>query len=213
MIAARSVEGDRARHDLGGSSSGGATATTRSERRGRGVAGSTVGASVGSRAGQAGATRDRGSRWNRPIRAERAGRQRQPGVAVARGTGAAARGAPPPGRCPRRRARRVEDRRSRQQRPTLDEDELRGDGHERADVAEAVVLERRERLEVRPGEVTERHGQDVELALLDEGEQQRERAVELGHLGPWWRASGRRPSPNRTAGPAGPGPATAPGPP
>ena len=41
---------------------------------------------------------------------------------------------------------------------------------------------RRQRIEVRVGERAERHGQDVELACLDERQQKRERALELGQL-------------------------------
>ena len=64
----------------------------------------------------------------------------------------------------------------RQHRPALDEDELAGDGDERADVAEPVVVERGERIEVGLGEVAERHREDVELAGFDERQEQAERA-------------------------------------
>ena len=96
-------------------------------------------------------------------------------------------------------------RRPRQHRPALDEDELRGDRDERADVAEPVGLERRQRLEIGVGEAAERDGQDVELARLDEREQQPERAVELGDR-TCVAVSGRRPSPN---GPPATGPSPA----
>ena len=51
-----------------------------------------------------------------------------------------------------------------------------------ADVAEPVRLEPAERVEVGVGQGAERDGQDVELARLDERQQERERPVELGHL-------------------------------
>ena len=71
---------------------------------------------------------------------------------------------------------------ARQHRPALDQDQLAGDRDERADVAEPVRLEPPERVEIGLGEGAERDGQDVELARLDERQQEPERAVELGHL-------------------------------
>ena len=81
-----------------------------------------------------------------------------------------------------RQGRRVQDDPTRQHRAALDQDELARDGHERADVAQPVRVERRERIQVRLREPAERHGQHVELARLDEREEQGERAFELGHL-------------------------------
>ena len=72
----------------------------------------------------------------------------------------------------------VVSRPPRQHRPALDQDQLARDRDERADVAEPVAVERRERVEVGVGERAERDGQDVELARLDEGEQQGKRPVE-----------------------------------
>ena len=71
---------------------------------------------------------------------------------------------------------------AREHRPALDQDQLAGDRDERRHVAEPVGLQSPERVEVGAGERTERHGQDVELAGLDERQQEPERAVELGHL-------------------------------
>ncbi len=64
-------------------------------------------------------------------------------------------------------AGRVHDRRSREHRPALDQDELRGHGHERADIPDPVDLQAGERVEIGLGEAAERHGQDIELAGLD----------------------------------------------
>ena len=69
-----------------------------------------------------------------------------------------------------------------------------------ADVAEPVVVERRERVEVGVGERAERHGQDVELARLDERQQQGRAARRTRRAGPASRPPGRRPSPNTTDG-------------
>ena len=49
-------------------------------------------------------------------------------------------------------------------------------------MAEAVRVERRQRVEVGIGEAAERDGQDVELAGLDQREEERQRALELGDL-------------------------------
>ena len=70
----------------------------------------------------------------------------------------------------------------------------RGDGHERADVAQPVRLEAGERVEVGVGEAAERHRQDVELARLDERQQQGRAARRTRRPGPGWRprADGRR---------------------
>ncbi len=70
----------------------------------------------------------------------------------------------------------------RQDRPALDEDQLRGDGHERGYVPEAIALQGGQGIQIRFGEAAEGHGQDVELAGLDEGQQQRQRPVELVEL-------------------------------
>jgi hypothetical protein len=70
---------------------------------------------------------------------------------------------------------------ARQHRPTLDEDELACDRHEGADVAQPVVVERGEGIEVGVGQRSERNGQDIELAGLDERQQQPERPLEFGH--------------------------------
>ena len=45
-----------------------------------------------------------------------------------------------------------------------------------------TLLEPRQGIEVRVGERAERHGQDVELACLDQRQQKRERPFELGQL-------------------------------
>ena len=51
-----------------------------------------------------------------------------------------------------------------------------------ADVAEPVGVEATERIEIGVGEGSERHRQDVELARLDERQEERQRAFEFGHL-------------------------------
>ena len=71
---------------------------------------------------------------------------------------------------------------ARQHRAALDQDQLAGDRDERADIAEPVDLERRERVEIGVGQRAERDRQDVELARLDERQEQGERPVELGDL-------------------------------
>ena len=70
------------------------------------------------------------------------------------------------------------DRPARQHRPRLDQDQLARDRHERRDVAHPVVVEGRERVEIGVRERAQRHGEHVELAGLDQREQQRERPVE-----------------------------------
>ena len=66
----------------------------------------------------------------------------------------------------------------RQQRPRLDQDQLARDRDERRHVAHPVVVEGRERVEVGVGQRAERHREHVELARLDQREQQRQRPVE-----------------------------------
>ena len=68
--------------------------------------------------------------------------------------------------------------RSREQRAALDQDQLAGDRDERADVADPVDLEARERVEVRLGERPERNREDVEVARLDERQEEPERSLE-----------------------------------
>ncbi len=77
---------------------------------------------------------------------------------------------------------RVQHRAARQDGPALDEDELRGDRHERAHIAEAVRFQARERIEVGVGEAAQRDGEHVELACLDQRQEERQRTVELGEL-------------------------------
>ncbi len=55
---------------------------------------------------------------------------------------------------------------------------MSSDRDERADVRQAVTGQTRQSLEVSASQVTESDGQDVELALLDEREEQPERAIE-----------------------------------
>ena len=80
-------------------------------------------------------------------------------------------------------------RRMRQHGTRLDEDELGGDRHEHADVAETVARQPRQRFEVGAGKVTQADRQHVKLPLLDERQEQSQRAVEVievdqrGHLG------------------------------
>ncbi len=69
----------------------------------------------------------------------------------------------------------------RQDRPALDQDQLAGDRHERADVAEAVGLERRQGVEIRIGEGAERDRDHVQLARLDQGQEQGQGSVERLH--------------------------------
>ena len=71
---------------------------------------------------------------------------------------------------------------SRQHRPALDEDQLAGDRDERTHVTEPVGLEPAERVQIGVSERAEGHGQDVELAGLDERQEEAERAVEGLHL-------------------------------
>ena len=73
------------------------------------------------------------------------------------------------------------DRRARQDGAALDEDELAGHGHEGADVRHLLLVEAGQRFEVGPGEVAQRHLEDVQLALLDEPQQQTQRALVALH--------------------------------
>ncbi len=66
----------------------------------------------------------------------------------------------------------------------LDQDQLRRDADERTGVRKLAPGKRRESLEVRTAEVTERHRQHVELALLDQAEQQRQRPFEVPRAAP-----------------------------
>ena len=116
-----------------------------------------------------------------------------------RGTGSAGRAARPRGRAVVGQRRRGLDPVPRQHRPRLDQDQLARDRHERRHVAHPVAVERREGVEVRVGERAERHREDVELAGLDQGQQQAERPVERGQRDER-RRLGRRPSPNATDG-------------
>ena len=79
-------------------------------------------------------------------------------------------------------------------------DQLARDRHERTHVAQPVRVKGRERVQVGLREAPERHGQDVELARLDEREEQGERPLELGDLD---LERGLRPAAlaERTAGP------------
>ena len=199
-------ERDRARHDLGRR-----LGRRRDQRRDAtsapaSDAGSSGGASAGRAPARPAARAAPGSRRNSADPLERALGQAQRRRRGRRGRGAGARAARPRGR----RLVAVEGRGSvgraaRQHRPALDEDELDGDRDERADVAEPVRLETGERVEVGVGEAAERHGQDVELARLDERQEQGQRPVELGDLdlGRGSRAGGRhrsgRPSRGRVA--------------
>ena len=200
MIAARSVSVIVAGHDLGrrlgrrrdaGQPIEGADEARRVERRRVGGRAPASAGRVG-RAGLAPEQPDPARGRPRPAAGRRRGGP---------GRGAAGRAARPRGRCLRRRARAGSiGPAARQHRPALDQDQLAGDRHERADVAEPVGLERRERIEVGVGERAERDGQDVELARLDERQQERRAGRRTRPPGPGWRVSGRRPSPNRIAG-------------
>ena len=178
MIAARSASVIVRGTTSGGSSGGGAmrarpsSAATRSQRVER------------RRVGRAGTREGRGERPPTPrAGTARRGRSR---VSCSRAPGVAVRAVQQQPRPQLRLGVRLVLRQhagrqllaARQDRPALDEDQLAGDGDERADVADPVVLERRERVEVGLGEVAERDGQDVELARLDEREQQAQRPGE-----------------------------------
>ena len=166
----------------GGGSGGGAIAASRSSAR-TSRTGSSGGASSGTAPASAAAWAVAGSRRNRPDPGKRQLGQAQARVAVGAvdeqpgaqlGLGVRALVGE------RHRIGRIGP--AREHRPALDQDQLAGDGDERRHVAEPVGLEPPERVEVGVGERAERHGQDVELAGLDERQQEPERAVELGHL-------------------------------
>src|SRR5829696_6244640 len=67
---------------------------------------------------------------------------------------------------------------ARQQRPGLDEDQLARHRDERRDVAHPVPVQAGQRVEVRPGQGAEGNREDVQLAGLDEREEERERPIE-----------------------------------
>ena len=69
------------------------------------------------------------------------------------------------------------DRRARQDGPALDEDELAGHAHEGADVRHLLLVQSGQGLQVGPRQLPEGHLEDVQLALLDEPQQQRQGAV------------------------------------
>ena len=68
-------------------------------------------------------------------------------------------------------------RRARQDGPALDEDELAGHAHEGADVRHLLLVQSSQGLQVGPRQLPEGHLEDVQLALLDEPQQQRQGAV------------------------------------
>ena len=147
--------------------------------------GSSAGASDGSRPGQRGRARHRRLPPERADPAQRVLGQAQAGVAmrpVDQQPGAELGLGIDAFVGERERVGRI--RPARQHRPALDQDQLAGDRHERADVAEPIGLQPAERVEVGVGERPERHGQDVELARLDERQQQRRAARRTRPSGP-----------------------------
>ena len=180
MIAARWVSVIERGDDSGGGSGGGASADQPVERPDEDGAGRAAARRRGRRAGQAGGS---AARRLAPEQADRVrARLLEPQAGVAKGAvqeqpraelrlGIGPSSAPSAARWPAP---------ARQHRPALDQDQLARDRHERADVADPVVLERRQGLEVGLGEGAERHGQDVEPARLDQRQEQPERAFELG---------------------------------
>ena len=149
------------------------------ERRCAGSSGGRVGRPCAGHAPPRGRHRARGGTARSGERRPRRAADRRRG---ARGTGGGGARSSASGSGASSATRDGRDRRPRQHRAALDQDELAGDRHERADVAEAIGLERGERVEIGVGEGAERDRQDVELARLDERQQQRQRAVELGDL-------------------------------
>ena len=139
MIAARSVSVIDARHDLGRRLGRRRDRGQPVERARRAAPGRAVGASAGRAPASAGGV---GGARLAPEQPDPPDAPPRPGAGRRRGTpgrAAAGREARPRGRCLRRRApsgRRIGA--AREHRPALDQDQLAGDRHERADVAQPV---------------------------------------------------------------------------